>query len=194
LDLENLHVRLEVLGAAHKLPLKRAAEADSDVWTSLFPYSMVGEHFELFWERIQREQSLHQSIAFAVIREGRCAGITCFLELNEPDRSVNIGGTYYRPEFRGGVVNIASKFLLLDYAFRSGCTRVQFRVDEINSRSRNAVGKIGGIQEGILRRDKVTWTGRVRSTVIFSILEDEWPSASENLRRLMDASISHREK
>jgi RimJ/RimL family protein N-acetyltransferase len=185
-NLENLHVRLEVLGDAHRIPLKRAAEADSEIWATLYPYSMVGEHFEKFWTRIQEERVRRRSIPFAVVREGRCVGITCFLELNESDRSVNIGGSYYHPDFRGGVVNPAAKLLLLQHAFGSGCTRVQFRVDEINARSRRAVAKIGGVQEGILRRDKVTWTGRVRSTVIFSILDNEWPLVSDKLHRLID--------
>jgi N-acetyltransferase len=185
--LENRHLRLEVLTNAHKFALKKAADADHEIWSTLYPYSMAGEHFDGFWIRIQEENAKGRSIPFAVYNHRSCIGITCFLEINAMDRSVNIGGTYYSPDSRGGVTNAAAKLLLLDHAFGSGCTRVQFRVDELNTRSRRAVAKIGGVQEGILRRDKVTWTGRVRSTVIFSILDDEWPTASENLHKVIAA-------
>ena len=95
--------------------------------------------------------------------------------------TLEIGGTYYRPELRGGAVNPAAKRLLMAHAFESGARRVQYKVDAINARSRAAVLKLGAIQEGILRQDRVTWTGRVRDTVVFSILADEWPAVRERL-------------
>jgi RimJ/RimL family protein N-acetyltransferase len=70
---------------------------------------------------------------------------------------------------------------MLGDAFDSGARRVVFRVDALNARSRAAVGKLGAVQEGILRQDRVTWTGRVRDTVIFSILADEWPAVRDRL-------------
>ena len=74
-----------------------------------------------------------------------------------------------------------AKRLLLGHAFDSGAHRVQFRVDAINARSRAAVLKLGAVQEGIQRHDKVTWTGRIRDTVHFSILAEEWPAVRERL-------------
>jgi len=94
---------------------------------------------------------------------------------------VEIGGTYYGPDLRGGAVSPAAKRLLLANAFESGARRVQFKVDAINARSRAAVLKLGAIQEGILRQERVTWTGRVRDTVVFSILADEWPAVRDRL-------------
>jgi RimJ/RimL family protein N-acetyltransferase len=78
-------------------------------------------------------------------------------------------------------VNPAAKRLLMAHAFESGVRRVQYKVDAINARSRAAVLKLGAIQEGILRQDRVTWTGRVRDTVVFSILADEWPAVRDRL-------------
>lgn len=94
---------------------------------------------------------------------------------------MEIGGTYYRPDRRGGTVNPAAKHLLLDHAFASGAHRVRFNVDAINSRSRAAMLKLGAVQEGILRQDRVCWTGRVRDTVVFSVLAEEWPIVREGL-------------
>ena len=94
---------------------------------------------------------------------------------------MEIGFTYYAPDVRGGAVNPAAKRLLLGHAFDAGAQRVQFRVDAINARSRAAVLKLGAVQEGILREDKVTWTGRIRSTVVFSVLPSEWPAVRERL-------------
>ena len=78
-------------------------------------------------------------------------------------------------------MNPASKRLMMAHAFESGARRVQYKVDAINARSRAAVLKLGATQEGILRQDRVTWTGRIRDTVVFSILADEWPAVRERL-------------
>ena len=80
-------------------------------------------------------------------------------------------------------MNPAAKRLLMAHAFESGVRRVQYKVDAINARSRAAVLKLGAIQEGILRQDRVTWTGRLRDTVVFSILADEWPAVREQAGR-----------
>ena len=71
--------------------------------------------------------------------------------------------------------------LMLEHAFDSGAVRVQFRVDTRNLRSQAAVAKLGAVREGVLRRDRLTWTGYVRDTVFFSILDEEWPAVREQL-------------
>ena len=82
--------------------------------------------------------------------------------------------------------------LLLGYAFERGARRVQFRVDAANARSRAAVLKLGATQEGILRNDKITWTGRTRSTVVFSVLSEEWPAVRDHLDTRLAASVQDR--
>jgi RimJ/RimL family protein N-acetyltransferase len=84
-------------------------------------------------------------------------------------------------------VNPAAKRLMLGHAFESGCRRLVFRVDAINARSRAAVLKLGAVQDGILRQDRVTWTGRIRDTVIFSVLADEWPDVRDRLDERLGA-------
>ena len=122
-----------------------------------------------------------RTIAFAVVVEGRCMGVSSYLTIDPANASLEIGGTYYAPDIRGGPVNPAAKRLLMGHAFESGARRVQYKVDAINARSRAAVLKLGATQEGILRQDRVTWTGRIRDTVIFSVLDAEWPAVRDGL-------------
>jgi RimJ/RimL family protein N-acetyltransferase len=119
------------------------------------------------------------------MRSGRSVGLTCYIRPEPEHRAVDIGSTYYRPEDRGGVVNPAAKHLLLGHAFACGVNRVQFGVDALNLRSRRAMTKLGATEEGILRRARITWTGRVFDRVIFSILADEWPGVSARLEARM---------
>ncbi len=179
--LANAHVRLEPLAEAHKDGLRAACAADPATWNELYPYSMLGDGFDVHWARLEREAAAGKTIPFAVIVDGACRGMTTYLSIDGPNHTVEIGATYYEPAVRGGPVNPSAKRLLLAHAFDSGASRVQFRVDAINARSRAAVLKLGAVQEGIIRRDRVTWTGRVRDTVVFSILSDEWPAVRDQL-------------
>jgi len=101
-------------------------------------------------------------------------------------RRCEIGSTFYRPEARGGVVNPASKRLLLDHAFSSGAVRVEIITDALNAASQAAIRKLGATYEGLLRKHKRTWTGRMRDTVQFAILDDDWPE----VRRRLDERLA----
>ena len=179
--LENAFVRLEPLAGMHREGLRAACEADQEVWTTLYPYSMAGEHFDPAWARLQAEHAAGRMLPFAVIAGGECVGCTGYLNIEPMNRALEIGGTYYRPDRRGGAVNPAAKHLLLGHAFASGARRVRFCVDAINARSRAAMRKLGAVEEGIMRQDRTCWTGRVRDTVVFSVLETEWPAVSAGL-------------
>ena len=181
LVLESRFLRLEPMGEAHREALRAACDADPDTWIRLYPYSMAGQHFDPTWARMQKDIAAGRTIAFAVVVEGRCRGITCYIAPDAANAVVEVGGTYYHPSLRGGAVNPAAKRLMLGHAFDSGARRVAFRVDAINTRSRAAVLKLGATQEAILRQDRVTWTGRIRDTVIFSVLAEEWPAVRERL-------------
>lgn len=179
--LENRFVRLEPFEARHREGLRAACAADPDTWNRLYPYSMLGDGFDGQWQRLETEAARGVTIPFAVIVAGEVHGMTTYIAVDQVNNTVEIGATYYEPLVRGGAVNPSCKRLLLAHAFGSGATRVQFRVDAMNARSRAAVLKLGAVQEGILRRDRITWTGRVRDTVVFSILSDEWPEVREGL-------------
>ena len=179
--LENSFVRLEPLIEAHRAQLEASTNEDHEIWP-LYPYSMAGEHFGGFWTRVNGDRQAGRLLPFAVLAEGHCIGISCYSGIDSANSSVEIGGTYYRPIYRGTAVNPATKHLLLGHAFECGARRVQFRVDALNDRSRAAMRKLGATQDGILRQDRVTWTGRVRDTVIFSVLVNEWPRVDELLQ------------
>lgn len=189
--LENPWVRLEPLGENHKEDLRAACAADPDTWNKLYPYSMLGEAFDRRWEdHLVKSQADGSWMQYAVMVGGRCMGMTCHISADSVNASVEVGGTYYHPGVRGGAVNPAAKKLMMSHAFEAGARRVVYRVDAINARSRAAVLKLGAVQEGILRQDRVTWTGRIRDTVIFSILAEEWPGVCDRLdARLASFSV-----
>lgn len=178
--LEGRFVRLEPLTENHREGLRAACAADPDIWVSLYPYSMIGEHFDVFWDGAKARAGKGALLPYAVIRDGECIGISCYFP-DPPNRTVEIGGTYYRPDARGGPVNPECKRLMMAHAFNSGAIRVRFKVDALNARSRAAVLKLGAHQDGILRAERITWTGRVRDTVVFSVLPEAWPAIRDRL-------------
>ena len=179
--LQDRFVRLEPLAERHAEGLRAACEADADIWTRLYPYSWAGEHFAPTWARTVAAAEKGDTIAFAVVADGAVQGITTYYAIEPANCAVAIGGTYIAPAVRGGAVNPACKRLLMTHAFEAGARRVVYHVDALNLRSRAAVTKLGAVQEGIMRQDRTTWTGRLRDTVVFSILADEWPSVREQL-------------
>lgn len=179
--LENRFVRLEPMGDQHKEALRAACEADQDIWVRIYPFSWAGDQFEPTWTMLTTHMAEGQTIGFAVMVGQDLVGLTCFSSMDATNAVVEIGGTYYHPDHRGGPVNPAAKRLMMGHAFACGARRVVYRVDAINARSRAAVTKLGAVQEGILRQDRVTWTGRLRDTVIFSVLADEWPAVRDRL-------------
>jgi RimJ/RimL family protein N-acetyltransferase len=178
--LQNRFVRLEPMADAHREDLRAACDADPATWIDLYPYSMAGEHFDANWRRFYGRPPADR-MNFAVVVAGRCVGVSSFLTVDAVNASLEIGGTYFAPQVRGGPVNPSAKRLMMAHAFESGARRVQYKVDAINARSRAAVLKLGAVEEGILRQDRVVWTGRIRDTVVFSVLADEWPAVRDGL-------------
>ena len=185
--IEDAFVRLEPLADRHRQGLAAACDADPALWTDLYPHSMAGEHFESGWKRLRGWEDSGMAQNYAVLLKGEVVGMSCFLLIDHINDTLEVGHTYYRPEVRGGMVNPAAKRLLMTRAFEGGARRVMYKVDAINARSRAAVLKLGAVQEGILRHDRITWTGRQRSTVVFSILAAEWPDVRDKLERRLEA-------
>jgi RimJ/RimL family protein N-acetyltransferase len=113
-------------------------------------------------------------------------GMTRFYHIEPKDRRLMIGYTWYTPAVWGKVHNPECKYLLLCYAFETlGFNRVEFQVAHQNGRSQRAVEKIGGVKEGVLRKHGYRNDGTLRNTVIFSILNDEWPAVKRNLQEMI---------
>lgn len=169
IDYENLH--LVQLGAAHREALRAICPPEDPVW-EIYPVRLSGEQFDTTFDGIVGNPDRRP---FAIHVDGTLVGISGFLNIDLVSRVVEIGGTYMMPAVRGSGLNGRLKPLLIARAFDSGFQRIEFRVDARNARSLRAVEKLGAVREGVLRRQRVTWTGFVRDTVVFSILHDEWP-------------------
>jgi RimJ/RimL family protein N-acetyltransferase len=161
---------LEPLTEAHREPLRIACAADPEIW-EIYPSSYFGEHFD---RSFQSCLAPGPHIPFAIFQQGTLVGMSSFLAVDEGNRSVEIGRTYVVPEVRGGGLNGRVKQLMLARAFGAGLTRVEFRIDTRNARSMAAVEKLGAVREGKLRRNRITLTGYMRDTAVYSILVDEW--------------------
>ncbi len=187
-SLANAFVTLEPLSEVHREPLRAACAADPEIWEAQYSLSLLGEHFDRFWDgRRITDRDSGAAHHFAVMADGRCVGVTAFLKIDRANAALEIGLTYYTPDARGGPVNPAAKRLLLGEAFDAGFGRVQFHVDEINARSRAAVLKLGATFEGIQRWDRIVWTGRRRSTAVYSVIAPEWPAVRVGLDRRLAA-------
>jgi N-acetyltransferase len=104
------------------------------------------------------------------------------MNIDRSNRRVEIGSTWIAPAWQRTAVNTEAKYQMLRHAFEVWkCFRVELKTDALNQKSRNAILRIGAKEEGTLRRHVVTWTGRVRDSVYFSILDSEWPEVKSAL-------------
>ncbi|WP_295640288.1 GNAT family protein [Novosphingobium sp.] len=164
-------VRLDLLVEAHRAPLRAACAQDREIWVS-YSSNFGGEGFDPQFDRLLSSGGARR--VYAILRGGEVVGMTGWIERGAPGWSIEIGNSYIVPALRGTGFNRRVKVLMLDHAFACGLERVCFMVDAINLRSRAAVLKLGAVEEGVLRHERQTWTGRVRDTVSFSILRDDW--------------------
>jgi RimJ/RimL family protein N-acetyltransferase len=169
-------VRLEPLREEHRQELKAACAEDPDVWT-IYATSYDPKHFDRSFDLLLSRPGWQ---AFAIFDEDQLAGMSAYIGIDRERLVLEIGNTYYRPHLRGTGFNKRVKRLMIDRAVSCGFRRIEFRVDSRNARSQAAMAKIGGVREGVIRQDRITWTGHVRDTVLFSILADEWPALKQS--------------
>lgn len=178
--LEGTHVRLEPITEDDREEVRDLLQSDPESWT-LQTLSAMGEHFDTYW-RFMTTLPKRFPLAVRDRKNGRMAGTSSFIDVAPRYRSVEIGFTFFRPEYRGTAINPETKLLMLSEAFGAGAQRVQFSVSAVNARSRAAVLKLGAKQEALLRKHRVTWTGATRDTVLFSITDEEWPEVEHRLK------------
>ena len=152
------------------------------------------EHFEDWWDGKMGAMVRGDQLTFAVrsLRTGVVVGTTGYHSFDPGHRRVEIGSTYYRADVRGTKLNAEAKLLLLDHAFSMGAARVEFVTDALNERSQTALERLGATREGVLRCHKITWTGRLRDTVVYSIVHTEWPEVRSRLQRRLDEGLTPR--
>lgn len=186
--LEDAFVRLEPLTPDLKDEMRAALDCDAPSW-DIMVGAAYGPHFEGWWASAMSAMQAGSRVAWAVRSKssGALVGTTSLYEIKPEHRRCEIGSTFYRPEARGGPVNPACKRLLLKHAFAAGAIRVEILTDGVNAASQAAIRKLGAREEGILRKHKITFTGRVRDTAQFAILDEDWPSVHEGLDRRLAA-------
>ena len=162
--------RAELFTEYHREPLKAACAEDSEIW-QIYANNFGPDGFD---ESIRTYTSNPRNRTFVLFQGDELAGMSSFLGIDEGRQVLEIGGTYYRPHLRGTGFNRRVKDMMLRRAFDCGIRRVEFRVDKRNGRSQAAMKKLGAVREGLLRADRITWTGHVRDTVLFAILKEEW--------------------
>ena len=162
--------RAEPFAERYRAALKTACAEDRAIW-AIYANNFAPDGFD---DSIDLYVQNPRNRTFVLYDGDELVGMSGFLGLDESRQVVEIGGTYYRPHLRGTGLNRRIKDMMLRRAFMAGVRRVEFRIDARNARSQAAMTKLGATREGVLRSDRITWTGHVRDTVLFSILRDEW--------------------
>jgi N-acetyltransferase len=167
--------------------LWRAAEPQ-EIWELTASKIRVKQEMKLTIEAAISEREKGTQYPFAVVekKSGKVIGSSRYLEISEHHKSLEIGWTWYHPEYWRTRVNTETKFLMLQHAFEEmDMNRVQFCTDSRNTRSQNAIARIGAKKEGVLRKHRIIADGYVRDTVVFSIIKEDWPPVKALLQDKM---------
>lgn len=181
--LEGMFVRLEPLSRAHKEGLCEAI-SDGELWqlfVTLVPHPSA---IDTFLNDAQQAYEAGDGLAFATIDRAtnKVAGSTRFMKAHLPHRRVEIGFTFLGQSWQRTSCNTEAKLLMLTHAFETlGMNRVELLTDYLNEKSRRAIMRLGAKEEGILRNHMVMPNGRVRDSVLYSIIKNEWPGVKQNL-------------
>jgi len=170
-------IRLEPLRPAHAAALLEAGRS-SEIWEWMPTRPLTAETIDGWLEKAREAESQGREYPFVVVlvQDGRVVGSTRYLDVQEDNRTVEIGWTWYAPDTWGGVVNPEAKYLLMRHAFDDWrAIRVALKTDVRNVHSQAAIKKLGAKYEGLLRNQRIRPDGSYRDTVLFSITEREWP-------------------
>jgi RimJ/RimL family protein N-acetyltransferase len=192
LTLEGSVVRLVPIRHEHAELFCEAAKDGLENIFRWIPYPMrTVADFQRLVEKAFEEQQRGESVVFATIERSseKVIGSTRFMNIDRINRRVEIGSTWIAPAWQRTAINTEAKYLMLRHAFEVWqCIRVELKTDALNQKSRNAILRIGAKEEGTLRKHLITWTGRIRDSVYFSMLDCEWPEAKARLEAMLGAA------
>ncbi|HLI66058.1 MAG TPA: GNAT family protein [Caulobacteraceae bacterium] len=179
--LESAGVRLEPLDEAHRESLRAAGDAP-EIWTHI-PYVARSEGFDPWFDGSLRISGGGAEAVWAVrAPDGVVVGSTRYLNIDAANKRLEIGSTWYAPRVWATRINPACKLALMRHAFETlGMNRVEYKTDNLNTRSQAAIAKLGAVKEGVFRAHVIRRDGTLRDTVYFSIIAPEWPAVRHRL-------------
>lgn len=191
--LEGGMVRLVPLEAAHAPELWRVAD-DPELWRVATVRMESEADLRRYVAEALAARAAGTAMPFATVHAptGRLIGSTRFFNREPAHRRVEIGYTWLARQWQRTAVNTWAKYLMLRHGFETlGCNRVELKTDALNQQSQNAMLRLGATREGTLRRHMVTESGRVRDTVYFSVISEEWPAVKARLEEMLARSYPH---
>ncbi len=181
-------VRLEPLGLEHADDLY-AVDTDDSIWRYLPRPAFSGLEDAQEWiEQSMAQTSRGERVAFAVVHRetGQAIGSTAYLDIDRPNRVLEIGMTWYATPWQRTGVNTECKYLLMGHAFEEqSARRVCLKTDSRNQRSRQAILRLGAVEEGTWRNHRIAWDGADRHSVFYSVIDTEWPDVKLRLEGFM---------
>ena len=184
ISLTGTTVELLPLQREHKTALLEAA-ADGELWNLKVTNVPGPDTVDKYIDTALAGRDAGSMIPFTLVRrdDGQVVGSTRFWKVDRINRKLEIGHTWLALSTQKSAINTEAKLLLLTYAFEVlDCVRVQFTTDELNEKSRAAILRLGAVQEGIVRHERIMPDGRKRNSVRFSIIDSEWPQVKANLQ------------
>ena len=179
--LHGRRVTLRPLDRADRAGLLRAA-SDGELWTLRVTSVPGPDTIDPYIARAIAGREAGTMLPYVIAVGEEVVGSTRFWKLDRQNRTVEIGHTWIATSWQRSFVNTEAKLLLLGHAFDDlGMNRVQFMTDALNQRSRTAILRLGAVEEGVLRKERIMGDGRVRDSVVFSIVDSEWPSVRARL-------------
>ena len=181
--LEGQHTRLEPLSLTHQEALIAAA-GDGELWNSIVTVVPTRETVSEYIDEALTGQVQGSELPFVIVQKAtnKIVGTTRFYYIQPHQRNAAIGYTWVATSAQRTAVNTEAKLLLLTHAFEHWrCVRIEFITDVLNQQSRAAILRLGAKQEGILRNHMIMPNGRIRDSVCFSIIAEEWPEVKAGL-------------
>jgi N-acetyltransferase len=182
ISLSGPHARLEPLSQSHREGLVEAVK-DGELWKLWYTSIPAPENMTKEIDRRLGLQASGAMLPWTVFDAGgKIAGMTTYMNVDAPQRRVEIGSTWYARRVQRSGLNTQCKLLLLMHAFEKlDCIAVEFRTHFFNHQSRRGIERLGAKQDGILRNHQIAANGTLRDTVVFSIIASEWPTVKAHL-------------
>lgn len=188
-------VDLLPLEEKHFDELHRAA-SDKRIWEFYPGDWSVREKFDKIYNGTLKLREKGDEYPFVAFHKEskKIIGSTRLMDIASYDKRLEIGGTWYMPEYWATAVNFDCKLMLLTFSFEKlGAHRVQLKTQHNNIRSRKAIEKIGGVYEGVIREHILKDDGSYRSSAYFSILKHEWTGVKEKLEAKLTGVLAKAE-